>query len=136
MAVYKQFSGAELSKNVGQDVEGNIRRSVGETGHLVFGPFIALPPAEYAVAFYVRRWGEVTGGSADFDIHDHVAGQLASVQVTDKDILHKIPGQVSMRFTLPQAVDRLEARIYVHQNVFIDVHRLVIFSTEFQRWAA
>ncbi|MCW2361376.1 MULTISPECIES: hypothetical protein [Sphingobium] len=136
MAVYKQFSGAELSKNVGQDIERKVRRSLGESGHLVFGPYAALPPAEYVAAFYVRRWGEITGGSADFDITDHIVGQLAAMRVADRDILPNIPGQVSMRFTLNQPVDRLEARIHVGENVFIDVHRLVIFSTEFQRWAA
>ena len=135
MPFYKQFSGSELLKQVGID-EGNTRRSTGERGHLSFGPYFALEPGSYVAAFYVRRIAPATGATIELDVSGEGIGRLAHLRLADTELFGNIAGQIAMRFTLKDAAERLEARVFVESGAMIEICQLVVFSVEFTRWAA
>lgn len=135
MPFYKQFSGSELLKQVGVN-DGSTRRSTGEPGHLSFGPYLALEAGSYVAAFYIRRTGPATGAHIVLDVTGDGTGQLAHLRLADTEVFANIAGQIAMRFTLPSAVDRLEARVFVEGGVMVEIQQLVVFSVEFTRWAA
>jgi len=132
---YKQFSGSELLKQVGVD-DGDTRRSTGERGHLSFGPYLALEPGSYVAAFYIRRTAPATGATIELDVSGEGIGRLAHLRLADTELFSNIAGQIAMRFTLQNAADRLEARVFVESGVMVEIHQLVVFSVEFTRWAA
>lgn len=135
MSFYKQFSGSELNKQVGVD-DGNTRRSTGERGHLSFGPYLAMEPGNYVAAFYIRRTAPASGATIELDVSEERIGRIAHLQLVDSELFANIAGQIAMPFTLENAADRLEARVFVESGAMVEIHRLVVFSVDFTRWAA
>jgi hypothetical protein len=100
-----------------------------------FGPYFAADPGNYVAGFYVRRVGPPTVAVFDVDVSDGDR-QYAGKRVTQAELFEDIATLVFLPFTLTERSDRIEVRIFVHENALIEIQELVVFTTDHRAWSA
>lgn len=103
--------------------------STGKRGFLLFGPYIKLNPGKYKVTWLVHSTEETKNTIGFVDI---VSNKGSNV-ITRQDISNlslKADSSVEIEFLLTDAVDDLEFRFYVFDNIDLTISQVVLESIE------
>lgn len=135
MTTYIRFAGATLPSNVGFDSERGSRLSDGRAGHISYGPYLKLEGGEYCAAFRVRRQPDSQGGQIDMDVSASGHPSLAHKTLMVEALFESTSSLIPMEFEVPERAEGLEVRLYVHENVMVEIDELVVFSRQTKGWS-
>ncbi|MDF2114707.1 hypothetical protein PY365_03915 [Roseiarcaceae bacterium H3SJ34-1] len=128
MHSYAKFSGTQLPHIIGLDQSNGIRKADGKPGHLSYGPYIDLAAGDYTAGFYVRRCGKFDAGFVEIEAYCATGEtQFAHRKIAAQHIMQDIHGLLKLDFALHRDFQAVEIRLYVSENLIIEIRDLVIF---------
>lgn len=133
MVTHWRFDASSLPGQVGTDRPNGSRLSDGRSGHISYGPYFSADPGLYVAGFYLRRTGEPQNRTFQIDV---LAGgeELAHRSVLHSDLFDDIPTLVYLNFELREPTQRIEVRLYVDENITLEIQSLLIFKTPSRSW--
>jgi hypothetical protein len=131
---YLRYDASSLLSNVGIDGPNGSRLSDGRSGHISYGPFFDAQAGKYTAGFYIRRIGPPVEQTFQFDIFAGSEHMLAERSVRHSELFEDIPALIYLDFELAEPTARLEARLYIAENLNIEIQSLVIFSSPARSW--
>lgn len=130
-----RFDGATLPGAVGKDGPHGSRIADGHSGHLCFGPYFSLEPGAYVAGFYMRTLPGSVSNMINCDVFASGKDVIAFKSFSSGTLFDDTLTFVSMDFDLDTRLDSVEARVYVHQGVLIEITELVVFSKRPRNWS-
>ncbi len=134
MPTYIRFAGATLPSNIGTNSEHGSRLSDGRAGHISYGPYLSLERGDYCAGFRVRRQPDSKPGHIDMDVfatgYPSLAHKTLSAEVLFEETLSLVP----MEFHVPNRAEGLEVRLFVQENVLVEIDELVVFARQTKGW--
>lgn len=102
-------------------------QSTGRAGTVLFGPYVALPPGAYAVAW---RGVVQTGGAAHVDVASGLATKTHARLASTLQAASSSQDLVILAFTLERPVFDVEFRLLVDEGVHLTVHDVELRSLQ------
>ena len=135
MKSYIRYDASSLPSAVGSIVAGGARRADGAPGHLCFGPYVALDRGDYIAGFRVKRIGDFGEKSIDVDVLLDSENLAVKMTLNSDEVLENVHGLVYFDFEVTKPTSIAEVRLYVPQDVIVEVLDLTIFRARPRSWS-
>ncbi len=134
MKSYIRYDAASLPSGVGV-VINDARRSDGAGGHLCFGPYVHLEQGNYIAGFRVRRIGKIHHKTIDVDVLLDGETLAAKRAIGDGELFENVHGLIHFEFKVEKPISVTEVRMYVPQDLIVEVLDLTIFRSRPRNWS-